>query len=193
MPAASRGPLIRDEDSGGAIDPTTFQDTDGTRYLIWKNNGNAVGQNTWLWLQKLSAAGMGVAGKPSKLIKQDQAWEGNLVEAPTLCRHGSKSYLFYSANNYSSCSYAVGYAVADSVAGPYTKPLSAPWLGSTNGVCGPGGEEVVPAGDGSQWMAHHAWAKGPGSYRAMSIDKINWVGDRPVLAGPSQTVQPAPF
>ena len=193
VPAAGSSPLVSDEDSGGAIDPTTFQNTDGTRYLIWKNDGNAVGQDTWLWLQKLSADGLSLIGEPAKLMKEDQPWEGSLVEAPTLCRHGSKYYLFYSANNYSNCSYAVGYAVADSVAGPYTKPLSAPWLASADGVCGPGGEEVITARDSSTWMAYHTWAKGPGSYRAMSLDKLTWKGDVPVLLGPSRTPKPAPL
>ena len=69
-----------------------------------------------------------MTGAPAKLIKEDQPWEGNLIEAPTLFRHGSRYYLFYSANAYNTCDYAVGYAVADSVTGPYTKPRTAAWL-----------------------------------------------------------------
>src|SRR5215207_5171791 len=33
-------PLICPEQRGGAIDAATFIDKDGTRYLLWKNDGN---------------------------------------------------------------------------------------------------------------------------------------------------------
>ena len=190
--APNAQPLVNEADRGGAIDPTTFADTDGSRYLIWKNDGNSMGQETWLWVQRLSADGLQVVGTPAKLIKEDQPWEGNLVEAPTLFKHGGKYYLFYSANAYNTCDYAVGYAVAGSVAGPYRKPLTVPWLTGTPDVCGPGGEDLVSARDGSTWMAYHTWAKGPNSYRAMSLDKLTWRGDVPVLNGPTHAPAPAP-
>jgi len=185
------GPLIEQRDLGGAIDASCFADG-GTRYLVWKNDGNSRGQDTWLWGQKLSADGLSLIGTPTKLIKQDQPWEGNLVEAPLLWKHGTKYYLFYSANNYSNCSYAVGYAVAPSPLGPFVKPRATPWLSSTSDVCGPGGEDIVTGADGQTWMTYHSWAKGPGSYRSMSVDPLVWNGDVPYLLGPSRWPQPAP-
>lgn len=185
-------PLVNGSGRGGAIDPTAFTDGGGSRYLLWKNDGNSVGQDTWLWIQKLSPDGLSVTGAPTKLIKEDQSWEGNLVEAPTLFQHGSRYYLFYSANAYNTCSYAVGYAVADSVTGPYTKPRFTPWLAGTPDVCGPGGEDIVTARDGSTWMAYHTWAKGPNSYRSMSLDKLTWQGNVPVLNGPTHAPTAAP-
>ncbi len=179
-------------DNGGAIDPSCFVDTDGARYLVWKNDGNSRGRPTWLWIQKLSPNGLQLDGTPAKLIEEDQPWEGNLVEAPTLWKHGPKYYLFYSANAYVDCRYAIGYAVSDSVTGPYTKPRSTPWLASSPGVCGPGGEDIVTTRNGTTWMAYHTWAKGPGSYRAMSVDKLSWMGDVPVLDGPSHSLKRGP-
>ncbi len=179
-------------DNGGAIDPSCFLDTDGTRYLVWKNDGNSRGRDTWLWVQKLSPDTLQLVGAPTQLIKEDQPWEGNLVEAPTLWKHGPKYYLFYSANAYVDCRYAIGYAVADSITGPYVKPRPAPWLASSPGVCGPGGEDFVTKPDGTIWMAYHTWTKGPGSYRAMSVDKLTWVGDVPVLDGPSRSIMHGP-
>ena len=32
--------------------------------------------------------------------------------------------------------YAIGYAVAPALEGPYTKPLAGPWLDTTNGING---------------------------------------------------------
>ena len=188
----SAQPLIAQADEGGAIDPSSFTDTDGRRYLVWKNDGNSQGQATWLWLQPLAADGLHLVGTPAKLIKEDQAWEGSLIEAPTLWKHGGKYYLFYSANDYASCNYAVGYAVSNSLRGPYVKPRTTPWLSSAPDVCGPGGEDIVTAPDGSTWMAYHTWAKGPRSYRSMSLDRLRWDGDVPVLAGPSRSPVPAP-
>ena len=35
-------PLICPNATGGAIDPSSFVDANGTRYVVFKNNGNAV-------------------------------------------------------------------------------------------------------------------------------------------------------
>jgi beta-xylosidase len=185
-------PLVSQPEEGGAIDASGFVDTDGSPYLVWKNDGNSRGRDTWLWIQRLTGDRTHLAGTPTKLIKEDQPWEGNLVEAPTLWKHGAKYYLFYSANDYADCRYAVGYAVANSVLGPYVKPNATPWLASSPGVCGPGGEDIVSLPGGSTWMAYHTWVKGPGSYRGMSIDRLRWDGDVPVLDGPSRSAEPAP-
>ncbi len=185
-------PLVEQADMGGAIDPSCFVDTDGSRYLVWKNDGNSRGQDTWLWVQKLSPDGLHLVGGPTRLIKQDQAWEGNLIEAPTLWKHGGKYYLFYSANFFGNCSYAMGYAVSASLLGPYVKPRNTPWVASTSDVCGPGGEDIVVANGGTTWMAYHSWAHGPHTYRSMSIDPLHWDGDVPVLGGPSHTPKPDP-
>jgi beta-xylosidase len=185
-------PLVEQASAGGAIDPSSFVDSNGTHYLVWKNDGNSRGQDTWLWIQKLADDGLHLVGEPVRLIKEDQPWEGKVVEAPTLLKHGRKYYLFYSANDYGSCNYAVGYAVSDNVAGPYNKPTLSPFLSSNAGACGPGGEDMVKAHDGSTWMVYHVWAKGPRSYRCMFIDRVRWNGDTPTIEGPSHSPQPAP-
>ncbi len=185
-------PLIREPEQGGAIDPSCFVDTDGSRYLVWKNDGNSRGLDTWLWVQRLSADGLSLVGTPTRLIKQDQAWEGNLVEAPTLWKHDGRYYLFYSANAFVDCRYAIGYAVAASLLGPYVKPRDSAWQASTPDVCGPGGEDILTTGDGRTWMTYHAWEHGPGSYRSMSLDPLVWNGDVPYLLGPSRWPQPVP-
>lgn len=191
-PTQSSKPLVEQAEDGGAIDPMCFTDSDGSRSLVWKNDGNSRSRDTWLWLQALSADGLAVVGAPTRLVKQDRAWEGNLVEAPTLCRHARKYYLFYSANDYSTCRYAVGYAVADFLRGPYVKPQNGPWLAATPDTCGPGGESLVRTADGADWMAYHTWAHGPHSYRSLSIDPLRWDALGPHLRGPSHTLVPAP-
>jgi beta-xylosidase len=189
-------PFICQTDQGGSIDPSSFVDTDGTRYVLWKNDGNCCSLDTWIYLQKVSADGQTLMGQPSKLIQEDQPWEGKLVEAPVLWKHNGKYDLFYSANNYAGADYAIGYALADTITGPYQKPAEplVKTVPSDNGqpaVIGPGGEDIVVAKDGTTWMLYHSWDPSI-SYREMNIDKLEWNGDKPVLRGPTVTPESLP-
>src|SRR5215218_5754298 len=98
--------------------------------------------------------------------------------------------MFYSANNYSDDYYATGYAVADSLLGPYTQP-GGPWVRSTPDVVGPGGATFTTGPDGNTWMLYHSW-ENSFAYRAMSADQVIWTGDVPALRGPSRAPQPVP-
>lgn len=42
-------------DQGGSIDPSVFTDSDGKRWLLFKNDGNAVDQPTYIYLRPLSS------------------------------------------------------------------------------------------------------------------------------------------
>jgi arabinan endo-1,5-alpha-L-arabinosidase len=186
--------FICQPDQGGSIDASSFKDEDGSQYLLWKNDGNCCGQDTWLYLQKVATDGLTLEGEPARLIKQDQAWEGNLIEAPTLWKHNSKYYLFYSANNYAGVDYAAGYAVADTITGPYTKPLRQPVLATdmqTAAALGPGGQDIVIDKDGDTWMLYHSWDPSV-SYRRVMLDELVWEGETPVVKGPDKLAQPRP-
>jgi arabinan endo-1,5-alpha-L-arabinosidase len=191
-PYSPRGPapLVADFSQGGAIDPSVFSDSDGTQYLLWKNDGNAVGQDTNIYIQRLAPDGLSLVGSRTWLMKQDQPWEGPVVEGPVLWKQDGRYFLFYSANYYASSSYATGYAVSSNLLGPYVKP-GAPLVRSENGVLGPGGEEIVVGPDGNTWMLYHSWEQNF-SYRSMSADWLQWVDDAPVLRGPSRVQQPVP-
>jgi beta-xylosidase len=186
-------PMICQTDQGGSIDPSTFVDDDGTRYLLWKNDGNCCGGATWIYIQSISDDGRTLAGDAVKLIRNDQSWEGAVIEAPTLWKHDGKYYLFYSANDYASPNYTVGYAIANAALGPYQK-AQRPLLSSNikNAVVGPGGQDIVVNRDGNTWMLYHTWGLG---YRSMSIDELVWEGRKPVLKGPHgrRMPQPMPF
>ncbi len=183
----SAEPLICQAGEGGSIDASPFTDADGTRYLLWKNDGNAIGVDTWIYAQPLSEDGLSLVGSPVQLMKQDQPWEGNLVEAPFLWRRDGTYYLFYSANAYDSADYAVGYAVCDGPLVPCRKPADAPILVSSDDAAGPG-HCVLIEKDGRTWMVHHAWppdAVGsvlPG--RTMWLTEVTWEDGIPVLDGP---------
>ncbi|MCW2633709.1 MAG: hypothetical protein JWQ99_76 [Blastococcus sp.] len=178
------GMLVCPEDEGGAIDASTFTDDDGSRYLLWKNDGNCCGLDTWLHLAPLSEDGLTLAGEATKLVKQDREWEGNLVEAPTLVKRDGTYTLLYSCNDYGGDQYKIGYATADSITGPYTKGEEPLYTtdASDGRYIGPGGQDVVVAPDGSDQLVFHSWYGGI-TYRAMNLVDLTWEGGRPVVGG----------
>jgi GH43 family beta-xylosidase len=119
-------PFVCQVREGGSIDASPFVDGDGRLYLLWKNDGNAIGRNTYIYAQKMSADGLDLLGKPVRLFKQDAAWEGELVEAPVMWRRDGDYYLFYSANAFYNKSYAVGYATCEGPLGPCHKAPTTP-------------------------------------------------------------------
>jgi hypothetical protein len=183
-------PLVAQTSQGGAIDPSVFTASDGSQYLLWKNDGNALGTTTFIYIQRLSADGLSLVGSPRALIANDQAWESRVVEGPVLWQHGSKYYLYYSANAFDTSAYAIGYAVSSTLMGGYVKPAQ-PLVKTENGVVGPGGPEIVVGPDGNPWLLYHSWENNI-AYRSLSIDWLSWNGDLPVVRGPSRSPQPLP-
>ncbi len=167
------GPLICPIAEGGAIDASTFEDVDGRRYLLWKNDGNCCGIDTWISIQELSGDGLQLVGEATRLIQQELPWEGRVVEAPTLWLEDGRYYLFYSANAFNE-NYAMGYAVADDILGPYTKSET-PLLRSSveQGVIGPGGQDIVRREDGSTVVVYHSWSEDM-KLRGLNVDELRW-------------------
>ena len=182
-------PLVCPLDAGGAIDPAAFVDGDGTRYLLWKNDGNCCGITTRIYLQRMTDDGLALDGDPVALIAADRVWEGGIVEAPKLWLRDGIYHLFYSANGYGGSGYAIGHAVADALLGPYRKD-DTPWMRSGPGVTGPGGQDIVRAADGQTWLVYHTWS-GPGDYREMDLGRLTWEGGSPKLTA-TRGPQPAP-
>jgi len=192
--SSNQEPFICQLDIGGSIDASSFEDEDGTEYVLWKNDGNCCGLPVYLYIQETSEDGLTLEGEPTQLITNDRVWEGNLVEAPTLWKNDDKYYLFYSANNYAGADYTTGYAVADEPTGPYIKPSDDPFLATdfqNGGAIGPGGQDIVVDDDGETWIMYHSWDP-TASYRRVQIDQLTWNGDTPVVDGPDRKPQPKP-
>jgi beta-xylosidase len=184
---ASSGPLIFQSDRGGSIDPSPFVDGDGTAYLLWKSDGNAVGRTTRLWGAQLRPDGLSLAGPAVELLSQDAAWEAPIVEAPALIRVADRYYLFYSGGWWESEQASVGYATAEAPLGIYLKATrDQPWIASRPRAAGPGGPQFFTDADGQVWMAYHAWEPGRvgyavGGVRSLWIDRVGFTDGRPVL------------
>ena len=189
---SSKAPLVCNRDSGGSIDAHPFRTASGERYLYWKNDGNRIGVDTWIWVQRLDPSGTQLVGRPQRLFRQDQPWEGNLVEAPFVWESGGRYHLFYSANAYDSSDYAVGVAVSSSPTGPFEKQPE-PVLTSDDVAAGPGHCALIER-DGKLWMVYHAWppdAVGsavPG--RTMWLSEVTFGGDGAVSVVPPTAAYP---
>ena len=167
--ATSDQPAVCPLDEGGAIDASAFQDSDGTRYMVYKSDGNCCGLPTWVNVQKMTADGTALDGGRTQLFHQDQSWEGSVTEAPVMYKHNGQYYLFYSANDWSNASYTVAYARASNVNGPFTKMGQVVTSSNARGtVIGPGGQAIFSSRSGRLYMAYHSWNPGM-NYRAMNV------------------------
>jgi len=195
----SQQPLECQPELGGSIDADAFVDDEGSRYLVWKNDGNCCAIPTRLWIQPLSADGTALQGDaPTDTgMTDDVAWEDGVIEAPTLFKNDGHYYMFYSANRYDTTHYAVGYATSDKVTGPYVDAGDNPILTNGAPAVGPGHQSIVTDDDGQLWMAYHAWdvsALGyqAGGRRAMWIDPLTFTDGTPDVDGPNAAPQPVP-
>jgi arabinan endo-1,5-alpha-L-arabinosidase len=198
------GPLVT-HPSMGQIDPTFFTNAaDGKQYLIFKTDGNAVGQPTPIRIAQLTPNGTalvpGQDWESTQLITDDQPWEHGITEAPWLVLHDSTYFLFYSGSGYYDGSYAVGVARAPAIGGPYTK-RGPPILANSSAPVafeGPGHCSVLQVADGTWAMVYHAWPGAARAIRVMMLDALQWGPDGWPSVGPggdgapSTTPQPIP-
>lgn len=184
-------PMVAQVEQGGSIDPFLFTDDDGSRWLIYKNDGNAVGQPTTLYIQPLTPDGLNFAGPPTALFSNDQPWEGGVVEAPCLWKHNNKYYMFYSGNGYGGAEYAIGYATAHRVTGPYQK-RGKPMVRSHGMVVGPGACCIVRKPTGCECMLFHSWEPAH-RYRATNLACLTWQQDEPVVQATWAVPCPCPM
>jgi xylan 1,4-beta-xylosidase len=157
-PYTDHGPLVAQED--GSIDPVPVTDTNGVRYLVWKEDGNSRNRPTPIWAQKLNDEGTRLVGDAREFIRNDAAWEGKLVEGPFILRRNGWFYLFYSGNGCCGlgCNYALGVARAHSLFGPWEKNPGNPILdGNETWKC-PGHGSIVTDASGRYWLLYHAYS-----------------------------------
>ncbi len=192
-------PLVCQNTEGGTIDASPFQDDDKL-YLYFKNDGNCCGQPTHISVQELALDGLSLVGSPTQLLVNDQGWEGNVIEAPTMWKEGGMYYLFFSANSYAGAAYSVGYATCDSPTGPCQDAPENPILKSAfdrvPSVIGPGHQTIVADKDGGTWLVYHHWEVLPGGLRGerrfVSLDRLRWENGKPIVDGPTSVPQALP-
>ncbi|MBE1878396.1 family 43 glycosylhydrolase [Myceligenerans pegani] len=153
-------PLVCPVGQGGAIDAGTVRDGDQL-YLLWKSDGNCCAQPAIIYAQPLSADGTTLTGPPVELLRNDVPWQGAVVEAPAMVEHDGRFYLYFAANDYFGGNYRTGWAVSDSVTGPFTVS-DAELLTSDDfagEIVGPGGLDVTTH-QGRPAVVFHGWDDG---------------------------------
>jgi hypothetical protein len=133
-----------------------------------------------------SGATFAAGSSPTTLLVPDQAWEAGTVEAPDMVAANGRYLLFYSGNEWSNASYAVGAATCAGPLGPCAAASPNPIPSTDSGVAGPCGESVFPDTSGHFWIAFDGWrpnAVGSSNSRALYIRSINLSG-LPSVGGP---------
>ncbi|MBS1563457.1 MAG: glycoside hydrolase family 43 protein, partial [Bacteroidetes bacterium] len=120
---------------GRQIDPFIFKDDNGELYLyhVRLKNGNRI------YVAHLNADLDSIDESTAKeCIHAEQGWENTnnaqwpVSEGPTVIKRKGRYYLLYSANDFRNIDYAVGYAVAPSPVGPWTKYNKNPVISRAN-------------------------------------------------------------
>jgi arabinan endo-1,5-alpha-L-arabinosidase len=176
-------PLVCNASEGGDIDASSFIDSTGVRYLLYKDDGNAVGQPTSLWLQQVAADGVTLQGARVELLRSGRPEEAGIIEAPVLTKVGGRYVLFYSLGPYGGDAYQTSYATATALTGPYTKAYRSlmTTAGFDGAVRGPGGADVIREAAGDH-IVFHGWINNY-SARGMYVAALGWAGGYPVVRG----------
>ncbi|KAG2148567.1 glycoside hydrolase family 43 protein [Suillus cothurnatus] len=176
-------PIACQTPGGGAIDPAGFQDTNGTRYIVYKVDGSSLGgggpcgnangeYSTPIMLQEMETDGVTPTGEPVQILDRGQS-DGPLIEAPALILHNGTYVLFFSSNCYNTDLYDISYATAPSISGPYTKASSPLLVTGDDGLTAPGG--ATPRLDGG-FMVFHVTVNTNPLTRYMYTATLTWNG-----------------
>lgn len=177
-PYTDHGPLVCQE--VGSIDASVAEDEHGDLYLLWKEDGNSRGLPTPIWAQRLERDGITLAGKPVELLRNDEPWEGHVVEGQYVMRRGGWFYMFYSGNACCGrdCDYALGVARASSLLGPWEKNPANPILRPNAAWRCPGHGTLVDDGAGRDYLLYHAYRNAPDAPyvgRVALLDRVEWL------------------
>jgi arabinan endo-1,5-alpha-L-arabinosidase len=134
---------------------------------------------TPVYIQEVDVENNRLLGTPAEIIRNDQPWEGHVVEGIWLEKRKETYFLFYSANDFSTPDYGIGVAVSKDIRGPYVKSTTR-LLGSSSAWVGPGHPTVTVDPSGRHVMLVHAYKPervGYKAFRALLLVPISFRGD----------------
>lgn len=138
------------------IDSSLYIDKDGTPYLFFVRfvDGNCIWQ-----CQLQEDCITPIPGTLKLCLKAEEPWEriqAKVAEGPNVLRKGKKVFLSYSANDYQSQDYAVGYATTENVAsGQWSKNPGNPILHRWEGQPGTGHHSFFRDKNGKLRIVYH--------------------------------------
>ena len=209
-PFVDRGHRLTNEEF--AIDAHVFTDDDGSRYLFYATDfpqHTHVGTGT---TRDRMLDPWTLAGEPQPVVRARYDWQvydpqraekdgvrWHTIEGSFVLKHKGRYYHMFSGGNWQNVSYGVSYAITEDIAaaeewrqvadGEQVLPIIRTIPGA---VIGPGHNSVVRGPDNQQlFCVYHRWAH-DGSGRVIAIDRLDWVGERMIVLGPSVEPQPVP-
>ena len=158
-PYTDKGTLVCQE--MGSIDADFARDENGKPFLFWKEDGNDRQKPTWIYAQALDESGTKLLGKPKKLFRNTEPWEGHVIEGTFIVRRDGWFYMFYSGNACCgrSCKYALGVARSKTLLGKWEKNPANPILAENEFWQCPGHGSIVETPDDRFFMLYHAYRK----------------------------------
>lgn len=190
-----------------AIDGHVLLDEDGHKYFYYSRDcsENIVDgrHESHLYAAELNEDLVSFKEEPRLIAWPEQEWELRSGpewlwnEGPFVTKHDGRYYLMYSANFYASRDYSVGYAVADSPTGPFSKAMHNPILVSPSAeISGPGHNSVIASPDGKeQFIVYHIHTdpEQPSGDRQVCIDRLGFREDGTLyVLGPTHSPQKFP-
>lgn len=158
------------------IDSHLFRDDDGKMYLYFVRftDGNEI------WVAELNEDLHSIKENTlAHCIGVTQNWEkseGKVNEGPFVLKHKGLYYLTFSANDYRSPNYGVGYAISENPYGPWTKYAGNPILTGNDVIQGVGHHSFVQVTDSSQYIVYHShYAPGKVQFRKLGIDPYGFI------------------
>ena len=214
-PYVDAGALTSPDEVPFAIDPHPYRDIDGRWYLVHARDflepvdeagrearcGTALVMSPLVDMTRLGSEVRTVARARCdwQRFAADRSMYGrtfdwHTLEGPFVVRGpDGRYYCLYSGGCWQTDTYGVDYAVADSIAGPWSDAGSEDGprvLRTVRGhVIGPGHCSVVETAEGTCILAYHAWDPGM-SARRLCIDPLEFTPDGPRARGPSWTRRP---
>ena len=159
--------IVSSPGMGGAIDASGFRDVDGSRYVVYKVDGNSLAKGgpcgngesgrkpTPIMMVKVAGDGITPRGQPIQLLDRFDI-DGPLIESPNLKRMKDGSYaLLFSSNCWNTPLYDIAWARSQRITGPYQRQ---PLILKTGmaGLTAPGGASVSDEGTHMVFHANHA-------------------------------------
>lgn len=182
-------PLVCRFQDHGAIDPRMFTAPNGSMWLDWKTDDNALAPApfppTSLYAERLKPTGLAFAGPPHLLLRADASWQQGILEAPQMLYQRGSYWLFYSGGWFNNSTYGIGFARCKGPTGPcFDHSMSGPWVGSNGNGSGPGEQSLFEDHAGRWWMVYAPWFEGfeGHSDRPVAITGIGFHTTGPYLA-----------
>lgn len=187
-------------------DLTLFEDDDKKVYVVYNDGWT---KKNYIWVAELDVATCRLKEKPVALFcNDDNDWDGPLIEGACMFKRNGIYYLLYSSYH---PGYAVGYATAKNIYGPWKKYGHNPIWGchSRNDTTwfyregkaipytncpvkfeGLGHNQVFTGPDGRFWVSYHGSFTVEGKEKAAGMIDPIWFEDGRIIANtPTYTEQ----